>query len=405
MDQYDSGRYEEVVEITSGLIGEGENRYEIFQLKALSEIQLGRTDRAIATLQQALVVFPQDVRLLKILAGQYFDAGDYVQAEALYSELVATDRSDQSSWLKLAEIYSFRQIYTQAIKALEKVLAIDSLNLNSLMMMGELLERLNKSDAVLYYQRARKIYPENQKAAYALGNWYIQAKEPWKTVSLCEQVLLSDSSSIKFRKLLGYAFYKNSEPEPAIPQFQRAVVLGDSTAFTFKFMGICHYLSVNFSDAIKSLDLAAIKDSMDAEIHFFLGASLATTTRKMEAMKHLNKSLQLLRPEPGIISRIYSEQGNIKRLEMEYEEAYALYEKAWKADSTNAMSLYLMASILDNSLHRSEEALVDYQRYLDVLEKLPPSTRGSGQGISIKSIVEDRIMSLKEERFFLDQPE
>ena len=47
----------------------------------------------------------------------------------------------------------------------------------------------------------------------------------------------------------------------------------------------------------------------------FLGASLATTTRKDEAMLHLDRSLELMKPDPSVVSRIYSEQGNIMRLE------------------------------------------------------------------------------------------
>ena len=141
---------------------------------------------------------------------------------------------------------------------------------------------------------------------------------------------------------------------------------------------------------------------MDAEVHFFLGASLATTREKSRAMEHLNTSLKLMQPDPSVVSRIYSEQGNIKRLEMEYEEAYTYYEKAWNIDSTNVMALYLMASILDNSMHKSKEALADYERYIEALDQLPEKEE-SGQGVSIRAIVEDRIITLKEELFFRDE--
>ena len=109
-----------------------------------------------------------------------------------------------------------------------------------------------------------------------------------------------------------------------------------------------------------------------------------------------------MQPDPSIVSRIYSEQGNIKRLETEYEEAYDLYNKAWEMDTTNVMSLYFMASILDNSLRQGKEALVDYQRYIDALDQLPEKEE-SNQGVSIRAIVEDRIVTLKEELFFRDE--
>ncbi len=402
-DHYYSGNYKQVIEQSMTLISSGDTAFNTRYLKALSEVQLGKTVEAIQTLEKARIVFPDNVMAKRMLAGQYEAAGDYVKAWNFYLDLVSLDSSDVASWLKLADIASFRQHYPQTINALEKVLALDSLNLTSLMMMGDILKRHNNSSAVIYYERAYRLYPDNQKAAYALGNLYIQSKKAWDAIPICEHILDIDSTSIKFRKLFGYAYYKTGEPHNAVPNFEYATVLGDSTAFTFKFKGISQYLTVNFKGAISSLKYAAQKDSMDAEVYFFLGASMATTTQKKEAMDHLNKSLALMNPDPIVTSRIYSEQGNIKRLETQYEEAYVLYNKAWDSDTTNLMALYFMASILDNSMHLSEEALVDYQRYIDHVDRLPEKKENNSQAISIRDIVEDRIIALKEELFFLDQ--
>ena len=68
-----------------------------------------------------------------------------------------------------------------------------------------------------------------------------------------------------------------------------------------------------------------------------------------------------------------------------------------------ALVILFMASILDNSMHLSEEALVDYQRYIDHLDSLPEKKERNSQAISIRAIVEERIIALKEELFFLDQ--
>lgn len=403
LDLFYSGSYSEVIKQTSVAIVSGDTAFTTHYFKALSEVQLGKTKDAILTLEKCQHLFPNDVRIRQMLAAQYSEAGDFIKARKKYTELVQTDSSDAASWLKLAEIAAFRQQYQKAITALEQVLLLDSLNLNSLMMMGDILHKHNNSGAVVYYERVYSINPDNQKAAYALGNWYIQANQAWKTVPVCEHMLEIDSSNIKFLKLLGYANYKMGDSSPAICYFQSAIELGDSTAFTFKFKGICHYLAADFHGAIKALQVATIKDSLDAEVHFFLGASLGTTTRKSEAMYHLDKSLELMKPDPSVVSRIYSQQGNIKRLEMEHEKAYELYCLAWEADTTNPMALYLMASILDNSLHRSKESLLDYQRYLDQLDRIPENEKRNPQIPTIKAIVEDRIESLKEELFFLDE--
>jgi len=401
LDLYYSGDYRSVLEQTNALIESGDTAFNTFYLQALSEAQLGQNTKAIETIELALGSHPDDKRLLRMLAGQLFEAGYFVRAQLEYAALVLYDSLDVSSWLKLAEIASFRQHNDQTIHALNQVLRIDSLNLTGLMKMGDILNRHNNSGAIVYYRKANRLYPDNQKAAFALGNMYIKAKEAWKTIPICEHMLSIDTTNIKFSKLLGYAYYKQADPPLAVKYFEYANQLGDSAAFTFKFKGISHYLRVDFSKAIESLRFAKERDSLDAEIYFFLGASLATTKEKTEAMRLLNKSLKLMQPDPGITARIYSEQGNIMRLEMQYEEAYSLYEKAYETDTTNVIALYFMASILDNSMHKSKEALVDYQRYIDALDHVPEK-KESSQGVSIRIIVENRISALKEEQFFLD---
>ena len=399
---YYSGNYSRLIYTTSASISSGDTAFNNFYLKALSEAQLGQTTEAIRTLETALNFYSEDPGINRMLAGQYYEAGDFLKARAGYSAMVKADSSDASSWLKLAEIASFNQDYGAAVSALNRVLVIDTLNLTSLMMMGDILNRYNNSEAVIYYERANAHYPDNQKAAYALGNWYIQAQRADEAIPVCEHVLEIDSTNIRFHKLMGYAYYKMGDPFPAVAHFKNAVGYGDSTLFTFKFMGISHYLSVNFPGAIESLNLALKKDTMDAEVHFFLGASLAYTKAKPEAIFHLNRSHELMKPDPVVLSRIYSELGNIMRLLEEYEEAYTYYNQAWEADTTKPISLYFMASILDNSLHQSEEALVDYQRFIYQLDQMPESNNRNPEVPTIRAIVEDRIIALKEELFFLD---
>ncbi len=403
LELYYSGRYDQVITQSAESIANGDTAFNSYYLKALSEVQLGRTQDAISTLRQAQGIHPQEPRIERLLASQLYDAGLYTEAHSYYTVFVERDSTDLAAWMKLAEIALFGQHYEEADASLIRVIELDTANLAALIMLGDLLNRQNNTGAVIYYEKAWRLYPGNQKVAYTLGNWYIQANRPGETVPLCEKVLFIDSTQFKFEKLLGFAHYKMGEPRIAILHFEKALALGDSSAFTYKFLGISHYMVVALEDAIISLQKGVEKDSMDAEVHFFLGASLGTTTQKKRAMYHLDRSLELMKPDPSVISRIYTEQGNIMRLEAEYEIAYSFFEKAWEADGSNPLSLYYMASILDNSMHRSSEALVDYQRFIDQLNLHPESEMKNGQIPTIRNIVEDRIELLKEELFFLDE--
>lgn len=399
---YYAGSYQEVIHRGQQALEQGDTTYTTYLFKALAEDQLGQTMEAIATLEAGLEVNSGDIRLRRMLATQYMKGGLYVEAQRHFFHLVTRDSLDVSSWLNLAEIASFRQKNEQAVAALEKVLRIDSINLEGLVRMADILSRHNHSGANIYYERAWRHDPGNQKVAYALANWYIKAHEAQRAIPVCEAILLKDSLNIRFHKLLGYALYKSGQAQEASHHLTRATQLGDSTAFTFKFLGISRYLSIEFEPGAHALSLSLAKDSLDAEVHFFLGACLATTTQKKQAMFHLEKSLELMQPDTIVTSRIFAEQGSIRRLEERYEEAYQLYSLSYDTDGTNLMSLYLMASILDNSMHLSEKALVDYELLIRELDKQGKKSDEKDM-VSIRSIVEDRIIDLKEELFFLDQ--
>lgn len=405
--RYYEGDFARVISETLERIDSGDTALNNYYLKALSEAQTGKPAEAIQTLHKALDRHPGEQRTLRMLASQYYELGNYPQASEIYRDLVRSDSGDIASWLKLAEIASFKQQYPEAVRSAGTVLGLDPENLSALILMGELMNRQNSSSAVIYYERAWKHYPGNQKVAYALGNWYIQAEQPQKAIPVCELVLENDSASIRFHKLLGFASYRAGKTVQAVRSLIQAVDLGDSTVFTFKYLGISHYLNFDFQRAVEALSVATEKDTTDAEVHFFLGSSLGNTTRKQEAMYHLDRSLELMQPDGAVVARIYSEQGNIMRLEMEYEKAYALYEKSWQADTTNPVPIYYMASILDNSLRRSREALADYRRFIEQLDAMPPAEEkesGSQSQIpTLRNIVEDRIELLTEELFFLDE--
>jgi len=81
----------------------------------------------------------------------------------------------------------------------------------------------------------------------------------------------------------------------------------------------------------------------------------------------------------------------------------ALYTLAWESDSTNPVYLYYMASILDNNLHRTKDAMEVYQQYTDVVNGIAKEGNWDKHQISILTIVQDRIECLKEELFFRDE--
>jgi tetratricopeptide (TPR) repeat protein len=146
---YFSGDYERLIHETGAVLDRGDSALEVFSLKARAENQLGRTGDAIQTLEAARALYPEDVSLMRMLAVRYQEAGNMVRAREEYQRIRIRDSLDLSTWLQLARIASFRQDYQVAVHHLQKVLTLDSVNLDGLMLMGESMERLPNTSNIL----------------------------------------------------------------------------------------------------------------------------------------------------------------------------------------------------------------------------------------------------------------
>jgi predicted Zn-dependent protease len=98
-----------VIRHTSGAIAIGYTSFNTYYLKSLSEIQMGRTDSGIRTLQAALRLHPDSNVFRRLLAAQLFEAGAYPEANAYYESFAREDSGNVEAWLKFARIASFRQ--------------------------------------------------------------------------------------------------------------------------------------------------------------------------------------------------------------------------------------------------------------------------------------------------------
>ena len=58
-DHYYSGNYQQVIEQSTISISSGDTAFNTRYLKALAEVQLGKTAEAIQTLEEARLVFPE----------------------------------------------------------------------------------------------------------------------------------------------------------------------------------------------------------------------------------------------------------------------------------------------------------------------------------------------------------
>jgi predicted Zn-dependent protease len=125
---YTAGAFEKVIDQASVEIESGKASGDEYYLKSLAELQLGRPEQSLRTLEMGVASMPGDRRLVRMKAEQHFDLDDYAGAWSQYEILVRSDSSDLASWLKLAEISMNRQHFHRTVLLLDQLLSPDSVN-------------------------------------------------------------------------------------------------------------------------------------------------------------------------------------------------------------------------------------------------------------------------------------
>jgi tetratricopeptide (TPR) repeat protein len=111
----------------------------------------------------------------------------------------------------------------------------------------------------------------------------------------------------------------------------------------------------------------------------------------------------LLKPDPNILSALYSEKQSIYSSIDKYQEALYCYQKAYEYNPKPEYVFYI-ASLYQNKLNNLDSALTNYERFLYLLPQKvladTNNTRKDQMTITLRSVAESNIVKIKEDLFF-----
>jgi len=230
--------------------------------------------------------------------------------------------------------------------------------------------------AVQEYSQGLKLQPGESNLLNSLGVALIEMNRTHQAIASFTKVLEKDTDNYMALVNLGYAYQMQGRDEPALEYFEKAFAVqyhsGISGTDIYQQLSRLYCRAGQYEKALPVLELWQKDQEGEAEFTLYrlLGQAYAETGQSMEAMKSLQRALQLYPHDlvsMSMLGLLYVEQGEGA------DAGILLLEKALSIDDTQADSWYRLARA-NMQLHKTKEALDGVRRCLQLKRGHIPAT-------------------------------
>ncbi|MEO0869065.1 MAG: tetratricopeptide repeat protein [Cyanobacteria bacterium J06642_11] len=215
--------------------------------------QFQQYDEALARIQLAAQLAPQNPQILTLMGTLYLQVGESAKAVTALENAKALSSDDPIIWFTLGSAYFSEAKYLQAANALEKGLGLE---------------------------------PSNPAAHFDLGNAYYKLNRYQQAIDEYEKAIGYDDLFWPAINNIGLVLYEMGEPDSAIEQWERSLDVADEEPEPTLAIAVANYAAnVNRPAAIELATAALERDSRYANLDFLeenlWGNRLLTATEAM----------------------------------------------------------------------------------------------------------------------------
>jgi protein O-GlcNAc transferase len=251
-------------------------------------------------------------------------AGNLVQAEQLYNEVLTADRRQFDALQMLGILQCQRGNFREAVGLLTRALEVRPRSVDALVNLGRAqFETGNQDEAELSYQRALAIDPN---FVLALSNYSIVLRRggrPEEALALCDKALRSQPNNVQVLNNRANALFDLKRFEDALGGYDRALSFAPGLAQAWLGRAnVCHQLR-RYGDARAAIDKALALNSGSPEAWLELGNILSAQRGYEGASSAYDKALAL---DPRLADA-WIGRASVLSAQKRYPEEIASYEK------------------------------------------------------------------------------
>lgn len=340
--------------------------------KALSEAKylksIYKTDEAIEKLSSLVRPDSFDEEVISELADCHFQSGDYETAAGTY--FLLSSRVPDNILYKIRQMQTFSRMeaWSQSIQAGREVLRLDSIPA-VLSSMGDSFQRMNQPDsALLYYRQSLALKPKNANVVSKAANVLLGKEDFDGAIALTDAFLANDPDNMAIAPVKGLALYRKNDFDAAIDVFQRQEDIGNDTYPIHYYLGQCYWQTKVIYRADQELLKAWQIDSSDVKLAYSIAAVKQEARRSFEdeVIPWLDKALDMLQPDAGMMSRIHQQYavGYYGRRDT-WNKAIAHYKEAYRYNPKFISALQMIAYCYEQQKDY-KHALEYYEKFLKV---------------------------------------
>ena len=354
---------------TSSVQGREEALKEARYLKSIFKI-----DEAVGKLSPYVSPDNFDEEVFSELADCHFQNGDYESAAGTY--FLLTSRSPRNIQYKVRQMQTYYRMkaYARSAEAGKAILQLDTIPAVAAFV-GDSFNQANQPDSALaYYRLSLSLKPLNESVVSKASRILLSRKDYDGAIGMADEYLALDPDNQTVAPIKGLVHYSKNEYVPAIEVFSRQKELGNDTYPVHYYLGQCYWHTEVMYKAQEELLAAWQIDSSDVNLAYSIAAVKSESNRsfKKEVKPWLDKAMEMLSPDPVILSRLHQQYGLGAFSANDWPEAILHYKEAYRLNPALISAVSTVAYCYEQQKDY-KTALEWYEKYLKLAK---PGTRG-----------------------------
>ena len=197
--------------------------------------------------------------------------------------------------ISLARAYDAQNKTDDALAVCDKILKIDSLQLDALAMKSDLLEEENKiQESIATLEKAYKIAPAVASLNYNLAYKYAESKNP-KVIAFSDSLIKKDSLGDHAEPYYCKGIYYSNinDKVKALDMFNKAIQHDYNFMNAYLEKGKIYFDQKKYSEAMKVFNLAANVSTTFADAYYWMGRCQEAQGQKDEAKLNYERAYGL----------------------------------------------------------------------------------------------------------------
>ena len=322
---------------------------------------------ALAALQKAHRLDSLSVRILQAQGQSYEALSRFDEAESAYARALEI-KPLRTLHLTLAGLYHKMHAWKEATYHYRVVLRSDTTNSLLHARLAQTLQAQHRiGDALAHYQQAHRLNPRDASVALSLSRLLEQQNQPTAAAQVIDSTLHHRDTAALWKRRAALSFQQDALPA-ASRGYERAIQQGDSSAATFRRLGIADVGQGQYESALAALQHALRRDSSNVRTYFYLGVAYREVDSLQHAALAFNETITRIADDVLVDAYIQSAvthdaQGQLRR-------AIDAYKTALRIQPARVEIYFHLATLYDDYYRDKTTAAHYYRKFLAVADSL-----------------------------------